>query len=59
MSKRDVLISYFSIIIELHQVAKLNPFLFTRVTDALIRAIHDKIPRCMLFIDDIDLVDEM
>ena len=48
----------FSIIIGLHQESALSPFLFVIVMDKLTRAIQDEIPWCMLFADDIVLVDE-
>jgi len=49
--------SDFSITIELHQGFALNSFLFVIVIDELTRAIQDKIPWCMLFANDIVLVD--
>ena len=36
----------------------MNPFLFVIVMDKPIRAIQDEIPWCVLFADDIVLVDE-
>jgi len=45
-------------IIGLHQGSALSPFLFAIVTEELTRAIQDKIPWCMLFANDIVLVDE-
>ena len=49
----------FFITIGLHQGFALSPFLFVIVMDELTRAIQDEIPWCMLFADDIVLVDEM
>jgi len=51
--------SDFSITIGLHQGSALSPFLFAIVMDELTRVIQDEIPWCMLFVDDIVLVDEM
>ena len=48
----------FSITIGLHQRSALSPFLFAIVMDELTRAIQDEISWCMLFADDIVLVDE-
>ena len=50
--------SDFSITIGLHQRSALSPFLFVIVMDELTRAIQDKILSCMLFADDIVLVNE-
>jgi len=36
----------------------LSPFLFTIAMDEFTRGIQDKIPWCMLFVDDIVLIDE-
>ena len=51
--------SDFSIAIGLHQGSALGPFLFGIVMDELTRAIQDEIPWCMLFDDDIVLVDKI
>jgi len=51
--------SEFSITIELHQASALSPFLFAIVMDELARAIQNQISWCMLFANDIVLVDEM
>ena len=50
--------SDFSITIELNQGSALSPFLFVVVMDEFTRAIQDEISWCMLFADDIVLVDE-
>ena len=51
--------SDFSVRIELYQGFALSPFFFSIVIDELTRAIQDEISWCMLFVDDIVLVDEM
>jgi len=51
-------IEYFSIDIGFHQSLALNQFLFTIVMDELTREIHDEVPWCMLFADDIVRIDE-
>jgi len=48
----------FPIEIGLHQGSTLNPFLFTFVMDELTKGNHDEEPWCMLFADDIVLIDE-
>ena len=50
--------SDFSITIGLHQGSVLSPFLFAIVMDELTKSIQDEIPWCILFADDIVLVDE-
>ena len=50
--------SDFSITIGLHQGSTLSPFLFVIVMDELTRAFQDEIPWCMLFVDDIILINE-
>jgi len=52
------LTSDFLITIGLHQGSALSLFLFVIVMDELTRAIQDEIPWCMLFVDDIVLIDE-
>jgi len=48
----------FSIDIGLHQGSALSSFLFTTVMDELTRGVQDEEPWCMLFADDIVLIDE-
>src|SRR6266498_640737 len=49
---------YFSIKIELHQRLALNPYSFALVMNEVTRDIQGNIPWCMLFADDVVLVDE-
>jgi hypothetical protein len=48
----------FSINIGLHQGSALSPYLFALVMDEVTRDIQDDIPWCMLFTNDVILVDE-
>ena len=48
----------FSITVGLHQGSILSTYLFALVMDELTRNILDDVPWCMLFADDIVLVDE-
>ena len=48
----------FPIRIGLHQGSALSPYLFALVMDKVTRDIQGDIPWCMLFADDVVLVDE-
>nr|XP_009776481.1 PREDICTED: uncharacterized protein LOC104226238 [Nicotiana sylvestris] len=50
---------HFPIVIVLHQGSALSPFLFVLVMDALTWHIEGEVPWCILFTDDIVLIDEM
>jgi hypothetical protein len=49
----------FLINIGLHQRSALSPYLFALVMDEVTRDIQGGIPWCMLFVDDVILVDEI
>ena len=48
----------FSMTIHLHQWSALSPYLFSLILDKLTTYIQEEVPWCMLFADDIVLVDE-
>ncbi|XP_070045979.1 uncharacterized protein [Nicotiana tomentosiformis] len=49
---------HFPVVMRLHQGLALSRFLFALAINALTRHIQGKIPWCMLFTDDIILIDE-
>jgi hypothetical protein len=49
---------YFPIKIGLHQGSALSLYLFALVMDEVTRDIQGDIPWCLLFVDDVVLVDE-
>ncbi|XP_070036177.1 uncharacterized protein [Nicotiana tomentosiformis] len=49
---------HFSIMMELLQGSALSPHLFALAIDVLTRYIQGEVPWCMLFADDIVLIDE-
>jgi hypothetical protein len=55
-SDRDI--NDFPINIGLHQGSALSPYLFVLVMDGVTRDIKGGIPWCILFVDDVVLVDE-
>jgi Reverse transcriptase (RNA-dependent DNA polymerase) len=48
----------FPIKIGLHQGSALSPYIFTLVMDEITKGIQEDIPWCMLFADDVVLIDE-
>jgi Reverse transcriptase (RNA-dependent DNA polymerase) len=48
----------FSIKIGLHQWSVLSPYIFTLVMDEIIKDIQGDIPWCILFADDVVLINE-
>ena len=58
MSKTDGDTNVFPINIGLHQGSVLSPYLFALVIDEVTRDIQGDIPCCLIFADDVVLVDE-
>jgi len=48
----------FLVGMDLHHGSALSPFLFTILIDELTRGIQEELPWCMLFANDIVLIDE-
>jgi Reverse transcriptase (RNA-dependent DNA polymerase) len=48
----------FPIKIRLHQGSALSPYIFTLVMDEITKNIQGDIPWCMLFTDDVVLIDK-
>ncbi|KAF3618393.1 Poly [ADP-ribose] polymerase 1 [Capsicum annuum] len=49
---------HFPVLIGLHQGLNIGPFLFALVMNVLTRYIQGEVPWCMLFADDVVLIDE-
>ena len=49
----------FPITIGVHQRSALSHFLFVVVMDEIMKSLHEEIPLCMLFADDIVLIDKI
>ena len=49
----------FPITIGLHQGSSLSPYLFTLIIDEITKNLQTSIHECMLFADDIVLIDEI
>nr|XP_009798620.1 PREDICTED: uncharacterized protein LOC104244819 [Nicotiana sylvestris] len=49
---------YFPMVMGLHQGSALGPFLFSLAIDVLMRNIQGEVLWCILFVDDIVLIDE-
>ncbi|XP_059310956.1 uncharacterized protein LOC132062393 [Lycium ferocissimum] len=51
-------LEHFPIVMQSHQGSAFSPFLFALVIDVLTRHIQGEVPCCMLFANDIVLIDE-
>lgn len=48
----------FTVKVSVYQGSALSQYLFSSVMDELTKNVHDEVPWCMLFADDVVLVDE-